>query len=98
MSSLLESVAFRQPRRAQGEVAAVASGLPAAIQNQIEVLLVSAADPDAAVHYLASLKQHKPDAFQHLMHTGLQQLIAVFSHSRFLSDEILQNPQWIEHL
>src|SRR4029077_16948981 len=29
---------------------------------------------------------------------GLQNLIAVFSHSRFLSDEILQNPQCIEQL
>jgi [glutamine synthetase] adenylyltransferase / [glutamine synthetase]-adenylyl-L-tyrosine phosphorylase len=100
MSSLLETIAFRQPRRAQGEIAALAGGLPSAAQNQIEALLASAADPDASVHYLASLKHQHPDAFKKLAQsqTYLQQLIAAFSNSRFLSDEILQNPQWMEQL
>lgn len=100
MSSLLETIAFRQPRRAQGEIAALSGGLPSATETQIEVLLASAADPDAALHYLASLKQQHPDAFKRLVQsqTQLQQLIAVFSNSRFLSDEILQNPQWVEQL
>ena len=31
-------------------------------------------------------------------HPRLQYLVAVFSYSRFLSEEILQNPQWIEQL
>ena len=88
MSSLLETIAFRQPRRAQGEIAALAGGLPPAAQNQIEALLASAADPDASVHYLASLKHQHPDAFKKLAQsqTYLQQLIAAFSNSRFLSD------------
>jgi glutamate-ammonia-ligase adenylyltransferase len=100
MSSLLETIAFRQPRRAQGEIAALAGGLPSATETQIEALLASAADPDAALHYLASLKHQHPDAFKRLAQsqTHLQQLIAVFSNSRFLSDEILQNPQWVEQL
>jgi glutamate-ammonia-ligase adenylyltransferase len=100
MPTLLETIAFRQPRRAQGEIAALAGGLPSATQAQIEVLLASSADPDAALHYLASLKHQHPDAFKRLVQsqTHLQQLIAVFSNSRFLSDEILQNPQWIEQL
>src|SRR6266404_1594278 len=100
MSSLLESIAFRQPRRAQVEVSAVTAGLPAEVQRQVEVLLVSSADPDGAVHYLASLKQKKPDHFQTLVcfPSGLQNLITVFSNSHFLSDEILQNPQWLEQL
>src|ERR1700688_4709066 len=100
MSSLLETIPFRQLRRAQDEMAALESGLPSAFQNTIEVLLASAADPDAAVHYLTGLKQQKPDAFDQLAQSqsGLQNLIAVFSHSRFLADEILQNPQWLEQL
>src|SRR5713101_1000470 len=100
MSSLLESIAFRQPRRAQVEVSAVTAGLPAEVQRQVEVLLVSSADPDGAVHYLASLKQKKPDDFQRLVRlsSGLQNLITGFSNSHFLSDEILQNPQWLEQL
>ncbi len=100
MSSLLETIAFRQPRRAQDEMAALESGLTPAIQNTIEMLLVSATDPDTALHYLTSLRQQKPDAFERLSRSqsGLQNLIAVFSHSRFLSDEILQNPDWLEHV
>jgi glutamate-ammonia-ligase adenylyltransferase len=100
MSSLLETIAFRQPRRAQGEIAAVASELPPATQHYLELLLVSAADPDASLHYLASLKLQHPGAFRKLALSspGLQYLITVFSHSRFLSDEILQNPQWLEQI
>ncbi len=100
MSSLLETIPFRQLRRAQDEMAALESGLPPAFQNTIEALLAPAADPDAAVHYLVSLKQQKPDAFETLARSqsGLQDLIAVFSHSRFLADEILQNPQWLQQL
>ena len=100
MSSLLETIAFRQPRRSQDAIAAVINGLPESTQHYIELLLVSAADPDASVHYLASLKHGHPGAFLRLAlsHASLQYLIAVFSHSRFLSDEILQNPQWIDQL
>ena len=100
MSSVLETIPFRQLRRSQSEMAALESGLPQAIHTTLEVLLASAADPDAAVHYLASLKQQKPEALDQLApaQEGLQNLIAVFSNSRFLSDEILQNPQWLAEL
>ena len=100
MPTLLETIPFRQRGRAQSELAAIASGLPEGIQNQIETLLVSAADPDAALHFLLSLKQHKPAAFEKLALSpqSLQYLSAVFSYSHFLSEEILQNPQWIEQL
>jgi glutamate-ammonia-ligase adenylyltransferase len=100
MSSLLETIAFRQPRRAQDEMGVLESGLPPAFHNTLEILLASSADPDAAVHYLATLKQQKPDAFDNIApsQSGLQNLIAVFSHSRFLAEEILQNPQWLEQL
>ncbi|HEX4593047.1 MAG TPA: glutamine-synthetase adenylyltransferase [Bryobacteraceae bacterium] len=100
MSSLLETIAFRQLRRSQTEMAALERGLPPPIQNTLELLLASSADPDAAVHYLSSFKQQKPDAFEKLAATqpGLQNLIATFSHSHFLSDEILQNPEWLEQL
>jgi [glutamine synthetase] adenylyltransferase / [glutamine synthetase]-adenylyl-L-tyrosine phosphorylase len=100
MASLLETIPFRHPRRAQDELATVLATLPLAAQNQIEMLLVSSADPDTAIHYLASLEQRQPDAFRRLVPSkqSLQYLIAVFSHSRFLSDEVLQNPHWIEHV
>ncbi len=100
MPTLLETISFRQRGRAQSELAAIGAGLPEGLQNQIETLLVSAADPDAALHYLLSLKQQKPAAFEKLALSpqSLQYSSAVFSHSHFLSEEILQNPQWIEQL
>ncbi len=98
MPSLVETIPFRQPRRAQSELAAISDGVPEGVRNQIETLLVSAADPDAALHYLVSLKQQKPSVFEKLALSPhfLQYLIVVFSYSRFLAEELLQNPQWIE--
>jgi glutamate-ammonia-ligase adenylyltransferase len=100
MSSLLETIPLRQPARARSELVALSSAIPREIEDHIEKLLVSAADPDAAIHYLVCLKQQQPDAFQQIVHSpaSLQYLIAVFSCSRFLSEEILQNPQWLDQV
>lgn len=100
MPSLLESIAFREPQRARRELASVTSGLPPPVQEQLEVLLASTPDPDRAIRYLASLKQQHPDACIRMASSPatLHHLITVFSYSHFLSDEILQNPQWIEQL
>ena len=77
MPSVLESIAFRQPRRAYGEIADLAAGLPSSTQAHIEALLAPAADPDTAVHYLVSLKHQHPAAFKNLAQsrTALDQLI-----------------------
>jgi len=100
MPSVFETIPFRQIRRAQSELAAVGDGLPAQVSNQVETLLVSAADPDAALHYLLNLKQRKPAEFEKLALSPhwLQYLVTVFSYSRFLSEELLQNPLWVEQL
>src|SRR5258708_7468279 len=67
---------------------------------KLKFLLDSSADPDGARHYLARISQEEPDAFARLSTSdaALQNLIAVFSHSRFLSEEILQHPDWVESL
>src|SRR5277367_4598199 len=100
MPTGFETIPFRQARRAQSELAAVAEGLPAPLQDQIEGLLVSAADPDGALHYLLALKQRKTAEFETLTLAPhfLHYLVTVFSYSRFLSEELLQNPQWMEQL
>src|SRR5271156_3600650 len=100
MPSVLESIAFREPARARRQIASFLADLPEAIQDHIEVLLSSAADADQAVHYLSSLRQQRPEAFHRLVFfpPTLQYLIAVFSYSHFLSDETLQNPQWLDQL
>jgi glutamate-ammonia-ligase adenylyltransferase len=98
---------LRGPALARGEAAllalgrsAEALGLSAEAQDQVKALLASAADPDASIHYLVSLRQQQPDAFHRLVRTpsALKYLITVGSFSRFLSEEILQNPQWLEEV
>src|ERR1700722_2291845 len=100
MPRLLEALPLRKPALSRGEAALLSLGLPTEAQDQVKVLLASAGDPDAPIHYLASLKQKQPDAFPRLVQTPavLKYLIAVASFSRFLSEEILQNPQWLEEV
>jgi len=100
MPSLLESIAFREPARARRELSSLRTDLPSATQHQIEILLASAPQPDRAVQCLVTLKQQHPEVFRRLASAPatLHYLITVFSYSHFLSEEIQQNPQWVEQL
>jgi glutamate-ammonia-ligase adenylyltransferase len=98
MPSLLETTPRRTSALARGEAALLSLGLEDQQFNQLKMLLASAVDPDAAGHYLVSLKQRGGDALRRLVETPeeLKYFITVASFSRFLSEEILQNPQWLE--
>jgi len=100
MPSLLESMALRQPALVRGEAALLSLGFSNEEQDQVKVLLASSADPDAASHYLVKLWQQHPDALHRIVQTQpvLKHLLTVASFSRFLSEEILQNPQWLEEV
>ncbi len=62
--------------------------------------LRAAADPDSAVFYLRRLCEEQPFPFQRLVRSAaaVQNLVTVFSQSRFLSEELLKTPEWIEPL
>lgn len=62
--------------------------------------MAGSADPDAAVQRLDTLRGKHPDAFLRVTHSAicLQYLLSVFSYSSFLSEEILEHPEWIEQL
>jgi [glutamine synthetase] adenylyltransferase / [glutamine synthetase]-adenylyl-L-tyrosine phosphorylase len=101
MPSLLETQPLRKPGLVRGEAALLSLGLPPEEQARLKAYLGAAADPDAAIHYLLSLKQqYQGDALERLMRSpsGLQYFVTVTSYSRFLSEEILQNPQWLEEV
>jgi glutamate-ammonia-ligase adenylyltransferase len=75
-------------------------GLPIEWQDRICSLLGASANPDDALHYLERLHLEQPAAFQRIAETGsgLQLLMAVFSHSRFLPEAVLLHPDWIREL
>jgi hypothetical protein len=95
MPSLLDALPSRVPATSRGEAALLSLGLLDPEQDRLKVLLASAADPDAAIHYLVSLRQQQTDAFARLLQapSALKYLITAASFSRFLSEEILQHPE-----
>ena len=60
-------------------------------------LLKSSADPETAARYLSSFEQQHPDEASRVFASpaGLQAAVAVFSHSRFLSEELVRHPDWL---
>ena len=100
MLNLADHVAFRNRDRATTDLGLLGSALPEGPLNRIKFLLSSSADPDSALHYLVRLYQERPAAFQRLaVHPAeMQYLVAIFSSSRFLSEELLKYPEWLERL
>src|ERR1035437_10643485 len=74
--------------------------LPPAVLNRIELLAAHSPDPPGARAALASFEQRQPAAVQRIAHStaALQYLIAVFSQSNFLTQEILDAPECLEQL
>lgn len=98
MQHLLNTVEFRDRARAVENIQKLAASIPAGIQETMRYLLSAAPDPDGALHWLEVLRSAKPHVFQNLISSPatLQYLITVFSYSRFLSEEILQHPEWLD--
>ena len=69
-------------------------------QSHVRIQLSSSPDPKTSERYLRTFIAKHPVVYERLSATssGLQFLIAVFSYSRFLSDAVLQAPDWIEDL
>ena len=74
--------------------------LPPAVLNRIEILAAQSADPVGVRAALATLAERQPAAYQRMMHSpvALQYLVAVFSQSEFLTQELFDAPQWLESL
>src|SRR5579871_5935107 len=98
MHHLLEAVEFRDPLRARREIDQLFDPPDPVIHSQMEALLLASPDIDRVLFYLVSLKQQHPAEFERFCSVPgiLRALVAVFSYSRFLSDELLQNPGWLE--
>ncbi len=66
----------------------------------MESLVAASPDAERTLHYLVNLKQQQPAAFSRIANApgSLPNLIAVFSYSRFLADELIKKPEWLETL
>jgi glutamate-ammonia-ligase adenylyltransferase len=74
--------------------------LAPSILNRIELLAAHSPDPAGVRAALATFEQRQPAAFQRIAHStaALQYLIAVFSQSNFLTQEIFDAPECLEQL
>lgn len=100
MLRLADIAVFRDRARAKANALSLSEELNPATQERLRLLLSRSADPDSVLHYLRRLLDQKPAAFQRLAVSPalLQYLVAVFSQSQFLSEELLKTPEWVETL
>jgi glutamate-ammonia-ligase adenylyltransferase len=94
------SLGFQDPARAEREIAQLSSGLPDTVVERMDLLLAASAAPEQGLRYFAGLRERQPVSFHRLTRSpaGLRYLIAIFTHSHFLSEEILEHPGWVEEL
>lgn len=100
MQRLLDDLEFRDPLRARSSIGKLAGDISEEIQKRLGYLLMSSPDPDEALLCLERLHDAHPEPFRRLSYSsaGLQYMVAVFSYSRFLSEAVLQSPEWLEEL
>src|SRR3954451_1228674 len=67
------------------------------VEERIELLLASSPDRERAARFLRRLRTERPAGFDRVAHApaALRAAIAIFSHSNFLSESILRDPQRI---
>jgi glutamate-ammonia-ligase adenylyltransferase len=96
----LRQLTFQDRARAHREIGELSRALPATTVARFDLLLSAAPAPETALHSFLRLLEQNPAAFRRVLRSvrGLRYLIAIFSHSHFLSEEILRHPEWIEYL
>ena len=96
----LRQLAYHDRARASREMGELSRELPPATANRLDLLLSASPAPEQGLQYFARLREGHPSWFQRLTRStaGLRYLIAVFTYSHFLSEEILRHPEWMEEL
>src|SRR5215471_4594855 len=99
MQRLLD-LPYQDRPRAEREIAELSRYLGLGAGEQFERLMAGSPAPERALQYFVRLRERQPAAFERLIASppGLRHLVAVFTHSRFLSEDILENPEWVAEL
>ncbi len=96
----LLSLPYEDATRAQREIEALADSFPPAIRDRFDMLLAASPDPELGLHYFARLREQQHIAFERITRStaGMRHLVAIFTYSRFLSEEILEHPERADEL
>ncbi len=96
----LKQLTYRDRSRALREIGELSRALPPGVVNRFDLLLASSPAPEEGLHLFARLWEQHADSFRRLMAStqGMRCLIAAFTYSPFLSEEVLEHPQWAEEL
>ena len=100
--AIFASAPFADPARARASIARMAPTIPATLLRSLGQLLREASDPDLALRYIERLLEREPPLeiiglFQR--HPAvLHYAVAVFSHSQWLGDTLLQNADLLQAL
>ncbi len=99
MQRLLNHI-FKDRPRAQHEIAALARQKPDREQNLQDLMLAASPAPEQGLHYFTRLRERQPEAFEKLTRStaGLRCLVAIFTHSHFLAEDLLEHPDWANPL
>ncbi len=96
----LRQLSYHDRARASREMGALSRELPPSTATRLDLLLSTSPAPEQGLQYFTRLYELQPSWFQRLTRstTGLRYLIAVFTYSQFLSEEILRHPEWVNQL
>ena len=81
-------------------LSAATAGLRPETAATVDRILASVPDPEGALAHFTHLRETKPADFERILsnRAALQYLIHAFAYSRFLANQITQNPEWVEEL
>ena len=93
-------LAFDDRPRVMREIAELSRHLPPTALDRLDLLLAGSPAPERALQFFVRLRERQPASFERLTRSpaGLRYLIAIFANSRFLAEEVLEHPGWIQDL
>ena len=95
------AIPFREPARADANLAALEARLPASLRELLPTLLAQVPDPDGALNRLERFTRELPPRVADALTrqpTLLHYLLAWFAHSGFLSETLIQQPELVQWL
>jgi [glutamine synthetase] adenylyltransferase / [glutamine synthetase]-adenylyl-L-tyrosine phosphorylase len=88
----LPQIWFHDRARADREIALVAKALSRDLADRADLLLAASPAPEQGLHYLARFPAER------ITIKSLRALIAIFTNSHFLAEELVEHPEWVAEI